>query len=153
MSLFAFLLDPFDPVRNVELFSRLEWLLPKIPLEHQGSLEAALSGFASWRDQYPHLEFPTDAQVIEVWPRLGPVSRLLVQMHDADHGIRRCAQDVAGEYELATLLLFDPDWVHDRVYGALALSTLPLGSLMSADGFSAPLRGLARGLIRVWSER
>lgn len=148
-SILGFLLDPFDPVRNVRLFSR--FIDPHLPSWLAGceeSLDATISALESWQELYPDVKFPHPDELRAVWGTLGPRAQLLAAYHDTHHALRKCAQDVAGEYELATLMLIDPDWNTDRLYGALTLLTLPLGALRSPDGITAPARGVARALIR-----
>ena len=143
--LLDFLVAPFDPARNIALFARLvEPLLPPAP-RYDVELPAALEALAGWREEAPPLRFPSDAEVREAWPSLGPRARHLAVTHDADHLIRRCAQDAAGEYELGALLALQPDCGLDRLYGALVLATLPLGVLHAGP---APLLGALRGLAR-----
>ena len=142
-----FLANPFDPAVNVQLFSRLvEPLLPP-PGDEEADfddVEAVLEGIAGWREEFPGLRFPTDQEVREAWPRLGPRARMFVATHDANHGIRRCAQDAAGEYELAAMMLRSPDYRADRLYGALALATLPLGAIHAPSAVLGALRGLLK---------
>lgn len=140
-----FLRSPFDPAVNVGLFARLvEPVLPPPGGEEADfdDVEAVLDGIAGWRREFPDLRFPSDEEVRGAWPQLGPRARLLVATHDVNHGIRRCAQDAAGEYELAARLFRDPDYRTDRLYGALALATLPLGALHDPRSVLGALRGL-----------
>lgn len=147
-----FLRDPFDPVRNALLLSELERYLPDPGLDYPESVDAAVECITLWRQVLPpEVNLPDPEQVRALWPRLGPRARQLVCTHDVDHHGWRCAQDVAGEYELAVLLLLNPDMRVDRLYGTLALSTLPLGMLRSPDGLLAPVAGTARGLWRFLS--
>lgn len=149
--LLDFVRDPFDPARNVRLFARhIEPRLPPAPCDDwPESLESALAGIQGWRETCPWLTTPSDEDVRAIWPELGPRARLLVATHDSAHATWGCPQDVAGEYELATLLLFRPDFPVERLYAALAMATLGLGCLRSQDGFTAPLRGVLTGLRRV----
>lgn len=150
----GFLNNPFDPVRNALLLSVVERFLPDPELDYPLCVDAAVECVTAWRNVLPpEVMLPAPEQVKALWDQLGPRARSLICTHDPDHHARGCAQDVAGEYELAALLLLDPDGPVDQLYGALALSTLPLGTVRSPDGFLAPARGALRGLGRFLLER
>lgn len=149
-SLLRFLRDPFDPVNNVLLFTRFvePWLPTWVPADDAPCLDAVLESFDGWRESHPEYQFPDEARLREIWSQLGPASKELVYTHDTNHIVRDVRQDAAGEYELAVLMLLDPDHRLDRAYAGLALTTLPLGILRSPNGPTAPIRGVVRGFLR-----
>jgi hypothetical protein len=158
----ALLANPFDPANNVALFSAFDRLLPQ-PTERllpedpdaawrvlcrvRGTVERSCG--AGW-------QWPEEQAFKTAWPTLTPRARWLVLWHDALHATHGIEQDAAGEYELAVRLLTMPSrWFRSsampstlaglhRVYGALALATLPVG--MARAG-TAPLRGALAGLL------
>ncbi|NDJ14088.1 MAG: hypothetical protein EBY17_23325 [Acidobacteriia bacterium] len=146
-----FLHNPFDPLNNVQMFNRFvePWLPVWLTSGEAPCLDAVLEAIALWRELHPEYIFPDEAELRDVWDRLGPASKELIYTHDTNHIVRHVRQDAAGEYELATLMLLDPDTVLDQAYGGLVLATLPLGSLRSPDGLLAPIKGVLRGILRV----
>ena len=161
-----FLADPFDPANNVALFSAVDRLLPapdgKLPPDDPDAAWRVLCNIRLGAEAVNGTGWlwPEEAAFKAAWPGLTPRARWLVLYHDAHHVCLGIEQDAAGEYELATRLLFAssrwfrseamPDHIErlHRAYGALSLCTLPVGV---ARGGLAPLRGILAGL--AWAPR
>lgn len=158
--------DPFDPVNNVALFAMLDRAVgpawrgetpPDDPETAWKRLRAYMRlagdpGGAWW-------QWPDEAEFKAAWPALTDRARHLALYHDLCHVELNVGQDAAGEYELAVRLLAGdtPEFLLScvsapkglgRLYGALAISTLPLGCLRAG---TAPLRGVLAGLLAVAS--
>lgn len=158
-----FLADPFDPANNVALFAAVDRHLPppdaadRLPPDDPAEAWALLCNVrlgveglvdGGWR-------WPEEQAFKAAWPGLTPRARRLVLWHDALHVALGIEQDAAGEYELATRLLFaTSEWFRHsampgsiaalhRAYGAMTICTLPLGI---AHAGVAPLRGVLAGL-------
>lgn len=157
----ALLANPFDPRNNIALFSAIDRRLPqptdRLPPEDPTEAWRVLCHIraAVERTWGAGWQWPEEHAFKSVWPGLTPRARWLVLWHDALHAAHGIEQNAAGEYELAVRLLSMPSrWFRisampktlaglHRVYGALALATLPVGV---ARAGLAPLRGALAGL-------
>ena len=159
--LLALLANPFDPANNVAIFAALDRRLPqptdRLPPEDPSEAWYVLCQVRATveRSHGAGWQWPEEQAFKATWPGLTPRARWLVLWHDALHATHGIEQDAAGEYELAVRLLTAPSrWFRGgampetlaglhRVYGALALATLPVGV---ARAGIAPLRGVLAGL-------
>lgn len=155
-----FLHNPFDPANNVALFSALDRLLPDFGPLPPEEPDAAWRMLCRARRDVERVFgagwiWPEEQAFKSAWPGLTPRARWLALYHDGLHATLGVEQDAAGEYELAARLLMGErrafvgsgatayfSGLH-RLYGALALSTLPVGCLRAGV---APLRGVLAAL-------
>ena len=155
-----FLHNPFDPANNVALFSAFDRLFPDHGPQPPEDPDAAWRMLCRARRDVERVFgagwiWPEEQAFKAAWPGLTPRARWLALYHDGLHATLDVEQDAAGEYELAARLLrgerkaFVGSGATDyfaglhRLYGALALSTLPVGVLRAG---AAPLRGAMAGL-------
>lgn len=158
----ALLANPFDPANNVAIFAALDRRMPqptdRLPPEDPSEAWRVLCHVRATveRTCSAGWQWPEEQSFKAAWPTLTPRARWLVLWHDALHATHDIEQDAAGEYELAVRILTVPIGYtlrrhavpHSaeralRVYGALALATLPVGV---ARAGLAPLRGALAGL-------